>query len=180
MSRRVARPYAAALFSVLQPQGLPALRSAADQLATVAAVLTADRAFLRVFEVPSVAPATKRALIIDIARAMGAAPEVTRVLVLMAGHVRLRFLSEVGELFSRLVDRREGVERGAVTVPAPLTRSQVEALERALQAHLGGRVKLEARVDGTLLAGFVVRIGSRVFDGSLKSQLARFAAQSVE
>jgi len=176
LSRRIARPYAAALFGVLEKEGTAVLRQAESQLASVSEVLRADPAFLRAFEVPSVAPASKRALIAAVAKAAELRPETARLLVVMTEHVRLQFLPEVVEVLRALVDRREGLQRGLVEVPAALDASQVATLNAAMTQMLGRRVELAAEVRPSLLAGFVVRVGSRIWDGSIETQLRRFAA----
>lgn len=176
MSRRIARPYAAALYGVLEREGAAVLRQAESQLASVAEVLGQDPAFLRAFEVPSVTPTSKRELITTVAKAAGLRPETTRLLLVMTEHARLRFLPEVVEMLRALTDRREGLQRGRVQVPAALDPSQVATLNTAMTHLLGSRVELQAEVRPSLLAGFVVRVGSRVWDASIEAQLRRFAA----
>ncbi len=179
MSRRVARPYATALLQVTAKESVAALRELERQLGAVAELFRSEPDLLRVFEVPSVPPAVKRRLVDTIASALALRPEAHRLLVALAHHVRLRFLGDVVEMFRALVDGREGTVRGRVEVPAPPTPEQVEALQRALAELLGTRVQLEAKVRPELLAGFVVRVGSRVFDGSLLAQVRRFAASAA-
>jgi F0F1-type ATP synthase delta subunit len=58
-------------------------------------------------------------------------------------------------------------------------KQQVAALEEALAEAIGARVVLDARLREELLAGFVVRLGSRVFDGSLLAQVRRFASSAA-
>lgn len=178
MSRRVARPYAVALFEVTQKEGVPALRQIEGQLASVAELFRRAPELLRVFEVPSVAPATKRGLVVTIAKALSLRAETHRMLMALEHHVRLRYLDEVVAFFRELVDRKEGIVRGRVELPSGPNRQQVAALEEALAAALGARVALDARLREELLAGFVVRVGSRVFDGSLLAQVRRFAASA--
>jgi F-type H+-transporting ATPase subunit delta len=66
-----------------------------------------------------------------------------------------------------------------VVVPVAPTVEQMDELAVALSAAMKARVELESEVSPELLAGFVVRLGSRVFDGSLKTQLKRFAASAA-
>lgn len=179
MSRRVARPYAAALFEVLKQDEIKTLRTAEHQLAAAAAVLAGEPDLLRVFEVPSVTPAKKRELVTVLADKLGAAPQVSRLLQIMAEHVRLRLLPDVVTTFRGMIDRREGVVRGRVETATALTEPQREALVAALSAVAGGRVELEAAVRPAILAGFVIRVGSQVFDGSLVAQLRRFASAAA-
>jgi F-type H+-transporting ATPase subunit delta len=179
LSRRIARPYAAALFEVLKREEVAALRAAEGELAQVLAVFSQVPELLRVFEVPAVPPAKKRELLAAVVSGLGLRGPVARLLGALAEHMRLRFLGEVVEAFRALVDRREGVTRGQVETPAALADDQKNALADALAALTGAHVELAAMVRPELLAGFVVRMGSQVFDGSLAAQLRRFAAEAA-
>jgi F-type H+-transporting ATPase subunit delta len=179
MSRRIARPYAAALYSVMTKKDPAGLRAVEDELAAVAELFRRDGALLRVFEVPSVPPAKKAALLKEIGSVLQLRTETRRLLAALEQHVRLRFLAEVVAAFRELVDRREGLVRGTVVVPVAPTVEQMDELAVALSAAMKARVELESEVSPELLAGFVVRLGSRVFDGSLKTQLKRFAASAA-
>jgi F-type H+-transporting ATPase subunit delta len=176
VSRRVARPYATALFQVTQKEGVAALREIEKQLAGVAEIFRLVPQLVRVFEVPSVSPAAKLELVDTIAKTLVLRREAQRMLVALEHHVRLRYLDEVVAFFRELVDRKEGVVRGRVELPVPASQEQVVALGKALAELLGTRVELEFKLREELLAGFVVRVGSRVFDGSLLAQVRRFAS----
>ncbi len=179
MSRRIARPYATALFEVLEGQGTAVLREAEGQLAAIAGAFTDDPQVLRVFEVPSVSSATKRQLLAEMGKVLGVRPEVQRLLAALMQHYRLRWVAEVAAAFSGLVDAQEGMVRGVLQTPVALTPEQRQQLERALSEVVGSRVELSTEARPELIAGFVVRIGSRVFDGSVRTQLAKFARGSV-
>ena len=175
----MARPYAVALFGVTQKEGSPALRDIEGQLASVAELLQHAPDLLRVFEVPSVPPVAKRELVGAIGKALSLRPEAQRMLMALEHHVRLRYLDEVVAFFRDLVDRKEGVVRGRAELPSGPSDAQVTALQRALAETLGTRVDLDVKVREELLAGFVVRLGSRVFDGSLLAQVRRFASSAA-
>jgi F-type H+-transporting ATPase subunit delta len=179
VSRRVARPYATALFQVTQKEGVAALREIEEQLAGVAELFRLLPELVRVFEVPSVLPATKLGLVNTIATTLVLRREAQRMLVALEHHVRLRHLDEVVAFFRELVDRKEGVVRGRVELPVPASQEQVVALAKALAELLGTRVELDFKLRQELLAGFVVRVGSRVFDGSLLAQVRRFASSAA-
>jgi F-type H+-transporting ATPase subunit delta len=179
MSRRVARPYAVALFEVTRREGVAALRELEGQLASVAQVFRNVPDLLRVFEVPSVPPAAKRELVGQLTKALALRPEAHRMLVALEHHARLRYLEEVVSFFRDLVDRKEGIVRGRVELPTTPRQEQVVALTRALAEAFGARVELDVKVRKELLAGFVVRVGSQVFDGSLLAQARRFASSAA-
>lgn len=180
MSRRVARPYAAALYSVMAKRDVTALREVQRQLEGVVALFEHNEKLLRVFEVPSVTPAKKRELLKAVGAALALRVEAQRLLAALDQHYRLRFLPEVVAAFRDLIDEREGMVRGRVELPAAASAKQLEAMGTALEGVVGARVELEGVVRPELLAGFVVRLGSRVYDGSLRTQLDRFAAASQE
>jgi F-type H+-transporting ATPase subunit delta len=179
MSRRLARPYAVALFEITRREGIPALREIEAQLGAVAQVFGAIPELVRVFEVPSVAPASKRDLVDVIARHLAMRAVAHRLLMVLEQHARLRYLGEVVEFFRELVDRKEGIVRGRVEMATAPRGEQIVSLTRALAAALGARVELDVKVREELLAGFVVRVGSQVFDGSLLAQARRFASSAA-
>jgi ATP synthase F1 delta subunit len=179
MSRRLARPYAVALFEIIRHEGIPALRGLEAQLRAVAQVFGAIPELVRVFEVPSVTPASKRELVDVIARHLALRTEAHRLLVVLEQHARLRYLAEVVEFFGELVDKKEGVLRGRVELATAPRGEQIVALGRALSEALGTRVELSVKVREELLAGFVVRVESQVFDGSLLAQARRFASSAA-
>jgi F-type H+-transporting ATPase subunit delta len=178
VSRRIARPYAAALFQVMQRRGLEELREVETQLATVAEVFQRHDELLRVFEVPAVPQAKKHELFLTLGRELSLRVETQRMLHALVQHYRLRFLPEVVDVFRDMVDRLEGKVRGQVILPTPPEAGQIERLAVTLHEALGSRVELESRVDPDLLAGFVVRLGSKVYDGSLRTQVHKFAASA--
>jgi F-type H+-transporting ATPase subunit delta len=177
MSRRIARPYATALFKVMEKQGVPALREVEQELDTIARVLQAQPDLLRAFEIPAVPPVTKQKILQAIGKAVGLRVETQRLLAALEQHYRLRFMPDVVAAFRGLVDRVEGVTRGMVELPTAPSAEQLAALAAALSTLAGARVELESKVRPELLAGFVARVGSRVYDGSVQTQLRRFARE---
>ncbi|MGC8917006.1 MAG: ATP synthase F1 subunit delta [Thermoanaerobaculum sp.] len=179
MSRKVARPYARALFEVLKPEGGEAIAAANAALARAAAAFAELPELVRAFELPVLSQRQKADLLAELSQALALPAKVERLLVALQLHYRLRYLAAVAEEFSLLCDRFAGVLRGKVMVPAPLRPEQVTALEQALARVVGAKVALSQEERPELLAGFVVRLGSLVFDGSLQRQLELFAAKNM-
>jgi F-type H+-transporting ATPase subunit delta len=71
------------------------------------------------------------------------------------------------------MDERLGRVKAVVTSAEPLDAEIQDRLRRRLGEVTGKDVYLELRQDPTLLGGVVSQVGSRVYDGSLKMQLAR-------
>jgi F-type H+-transporting ATPase subunit delta len=76
----------------------------------------------------------------------------------------------LGELRG-MVEELEGIERVEVSVPAPMSPSQKDLLKGVLERRTGKQVVLEETVDPAVLGGFVVRMGSTVYDGSVRTQI---------
>lgn len=179
MSRRLARPYAQALFSVVKPAGAEALKVTNEAVARAAAAFASVPELVRAFEVPTLSRKQKSELLKTVSRELELPPAVERLLVAMQAHYRLRYLSLVAEEFGLLCGRFFGVMRGRVLVPVSVRPEQLTALERALDRVVGTKVVLQQQEKPELLAGFVVRLGSLVFDGSLKRQLQLFVEKNL-
>ncbi len=73
--------------------------------------------------------------------------------------------------FEGMVARRKGSQVARVTSAKKLTAAQLASLKSNLKKNLGRPVDVETSVDPDLLGGFIVRIGSRLYDSSLKTKL---------
>jgi F-type H+-transporting ATPase subunit delta len=91
---------------------------------------------------------------------------------LVAAKRRLFAIRDMIAGYGKLDDAYRGVTRAEVVSAAPLGEANVEALKQALRAACGGKdVELIAKVDPSIIGGLVVKIGSRMVDGSLKTKL---------
>ncbi len=91
---------------------------------------------------------------------------------LVAAKRRLFAIRDMIAQYGKLFDAFRGVTRAEVTSAAPLSQANVAALKESLRAVSGGRqVDLTARVDPSIIGGLVVKLGSRMVDGSLKTKL---------
>ena len=88
---------------------------------------------------------------------------------------RKRRLFAIGDMmvnFGKLHDAARGVTRAEVTVAEPLAAAHLEALRSALSQVTGGKsVDVAVKVDPEIIGGLVVKLGSRMVDGSLKTKL---------
>jgi F-type H+-transporting ATPase subunit delta len=85
---------------------------------------------------------------------------------------RLFFIREMIADYRKLNDAHRGVTRAEVTSAAALTDANVAALKESLRAASGGReVDLDTKLDPSIIGGLIVKLGSRMVDGSLKTKL---------
>jgi F-type H+-transporting ATPase subunit delta len=96
-----------------------------------------------------------------------------KLLHLLAGRDRLVLLPDMLEEYRRRLMDLQGIVRAEVTSAVPLRAGAAQAIERALAARTGRTVAMTTRVDPGILGGAVARIGSVVYDGSVKRQLEK-------
>jgi F-type H+-transporting ATPase subunit delta len=91
---------------------------------------------------------------------------------LVASKRRLFFIREMIADYRKLYDASRGVTRAEVTSATALTDANVASLKDSLRAASGGReVDLDMKVDPSIIGGLIVKLGSRMIDGSLKTKL---------
>lgn len=73
--------------------------------------------------------------------------------------------------FTKLLAKHRGTQIATVTSAAKLTAADLSAIKTKLKKQTGRTVAVEASVDPTLIGGFVVQLGSRLYDNSLKTKL---------
>jgi len=88
-----------------------------------------------------------------------------------AGNRRLFVVPDIIAAFKRLAAAERGEVSADVTSAVSLTDDQTAELKAALKASLGKDVTLMPRVDASLIGGLIVKVGSRMIDGSLRTKL---------
>jgi F-type H+-transporting ATPase subunit delta len=106
--------------------------------------------------------------LLDKAEIRGLVGNLVRV---VAGNRRLFAMPEIIVAFRRFVARHRGEVAAEVTSAEPLNERHVAALKDALKASLGKDVSLDQKVDPALIGGLIVKVGSRMIDGSLRTKL---------
>ncbi len=164
----VARRYASALFGVAKKRGQ--VETIASNLAEVVATVESSRELASVLHHPLLTVEKKRAVMHGIFGG-SASPDVEKFLFLVVDKGRANILPQILSEFNRLFDEFRGEADGEVVSAVPLSMAQHFALERALQAKFGVKVRLKTRIDPNILGGLVVRVGDKLIDGSVESRL---------
>ncbi len=107
--------------------------------------------------------------------AMNLDPITANFLGVVAQNRRLSQLPNVIRAFNMLAAAHRGETTAEVTSAHPLTDDQVAALRQNLRARLGRDVSVDLTVDPTILGGLVVKIGSQMIDGSIRTKLNTLA-----
>ena len=91
----------------------------------------------------------------------------------MAENGRLQVIPDVLQQFIALRDAMEATADVEVTSAAPLTQAQLDKISAAMEQRLSRKVKLNCKIDKSVLAGVVIRAGDLVIDGSIRGRLDR-------
>jgi F-type H+-transporting ATPase subunit delta len=167
------RRYARALLGLARETG--ALVAAGEELAQAAAAF-GDPQLQRIVLSPVVASAARRAVVEKVVERLGLSPLVKNLIRLLADRGRLWQLEQVAQAYDALVDRELGRARVTIRSATPLTGEQRAELERLARRLTGGKEMIvSAEVDPDLIGGVVLDAGGTVYDGSVKTQLARLA-----
>jgi F-type H+-transporting ATPase subunit delta len=169
--KAVAKRYAAALADVAMEQG--AAEPVKKNLADFAEAVRGSADLANLLASPSVPRGNKQAVIGKLAARMGVGKIFRNFLLLLADNRRTALLPEIAEAFDALLLERMGIAEAQVTSAAELTAAQKTELNGAMERLTGKKVQSRYRVDRGLLGGAVVRIGSTVYDGSVREQLDR-------
>ena len=168
-SAEAAERYATAWFDLALDAG--AVDAAADDAATLKAMLNDSEDLRRLAESPAFSAEDKQTGLAAVAEKAGVSPLTRQFLGVLAGNRRAHELGPVLAAFNVLVAKHRGVTTAEVTTARPLSDAQSKALSHALASVVGGEVAMSASVDPKILGGLVVKVGSRMFDSSLKTKL---------
>ncbi|HLY16083.1 MAG TPA: ATP synthase F1 subunit delta [Bryobacteraceae bacterium] len=120
---------------------------------------------------PAVPPARKRAVVGRIGEKLGMSRVARNFLFVLTDHRRISALAEVVDAFDLLLDDRLGFTRAEISSARELDQHQRDAVSRELERITGRKVRLRFGTDRELVGGMVARIGSTVYDGSVRGQL---------
>jgi F-type H+-transporting ATPase subunit delta len=177
----VAKRYAEALADVVT--ATPAVR-AQDALAELRAFEGTLRSSLDLYNAltsPAIPNSRKKAVVARIADDLQVSRITRNFLFVLIDHRRVPALTEILQTFEVVLEERLGFVRADVASPRELNNEQRASLNATLERLTGKRIRMRFTIDESLIGGVVARIGSTVYDGSVRGQLQslehRLAAQ---
>ena len=168
-SQTVARRYAAALADVLLAGGSP--REVQDELIAWESMIQSTELLQQVFSNPTVAYEQKRGLLEELIKRTKVQRPTANFLRILVKNQRLTELGEINKRLAQVLDERSGVVAALVTTARPISEESKKSLNGRLATITGKDVRLSFAIDETLIGGMVTRIGSTVYDGSIRNQL---------
>ena len=168
----VASTYARAFADVVFDTHLDAAR-ALGGLRQIATLYSESVELRRVLENPAVPADQKRLLLDSIVQRGGIERPVRNLVAVLMDHRRLPFLSRIVEQLEKELDARLGFTEAQISSARELGDTEKRTLETQIEKTTGKKVRANYGLDPSLLGGAVVRIGSTIYDGSVKGQLER-------
>jgi len=164
--------YANAFSDVITAASLPADaidRQFADFLATWDA-----SAELRTFFVNPAIPAAQKIAILDKLNAkLGLQKELRNLLAVLISNDRIAHVAEVAAAWRRILQEQSGIRAAEIVTARELSKDERDALAAEVAKLAGGKIDASFKLDQSILGGAVVRIGSTVYDGSVRGRLER-------
>lgn len=161
--------YAQALFELAEAAGETAAVEA--DLKSLKAARADSLDLRRLIASPAFSAEDKGRGLAAIAAKARFSPLTGKFLGLLAANGRTSGIPAVISAFEVLAAAKRGAVAAEVTTALPLTAAQSKGVSAALRQALGQEPELTTRVDPSILGGLKVRVGSRLFDASLRSKL---------
>jgi F-type H+-transporting ATPase subunit delta len=168
-SSTVAERYASALFDLaLEEKSLPSVEA---DLKRFAALLDESADLRRLIRSPVFSAEEQARAVGSVLDKAGIGGLVGNFLKVTAANRRLFAVPGIIAAFGRLLAKHRGEVAAEVTSAEPLSATHIAALKDALKASIGKDVALETKVDPSLIGGLIVKVGSRMIDGSVRTKL---------
>lgn len=172
MSEAAAKRYAEALFDVVQSRGT--VDQTERDLETVHQALLESDDLRKVLTHPRVSKEKKKALLATIFKE-DVSQEVLNLLKVIVDRGREAIFVGLKGAFTAIADEARGIVEMTVTTAQPLTKEEEDKLVHAVSSHLGKQLRVRAQVDPNVIGGVLIKIGNRLYDGTLAGKLNRFS-----
>jgi F-type H+-transporting ATPase subunit delta len=174
----IALRYAHAFASVAESQKLDGA-AAQKQLQDFLATFEGSHELREVLMNPAIAGDQKLRILNAIAAKIGMLPQVRNFVAVIMDHRRLDLLGEILNEYHVIADADAGFAEAEITSARPLDAGDRASLEDQVAKLVGSRIRATYKEDSSLLGGAVVRVGSTVYDGSIRAQLQQLKQRLV-
>jgi len=173
----VARRYAVALADVVTKSG--ETNSVQTELKVWEEMMSSNSQLLEVFSNPSIAHDNKEKVLENLIEKTKPTKTTANFLRVLLRNSRLTEISEINERFASVLEERSGAITAQVTSARPLSEVEKTELQTNLNKLTGKNVSPNFEIDETIIGGVITRVGSTVYDGSIKTQLENLKEQLI-
>jgi F-type H+-transporting ATPase subunit delta len=176
-ARTSAARYARVLFEVAQQESDPA--AVGQNLNEVVAAFRESDELTTLLGNRSIPDVIRRKVVLAVAERLAVATPVAKLLGLLVDRRRIELLPEIADVYAERLLEHQNVVQADVTTAAPLSPDALSRVEAGLREVTGKQITMRVSVDPGLLGGVVARVGSTVYDGSVRTQLKKMRDQLV-
>lgn len=173
----VARRYATALADVVTKTG--ETDSVRTELKTWEQIIGANGDLQAAFRNPAISLESKEKVLQHLIEKTQPLKTTANFLRVLLRNSRLTEIGEINRKFAGVLEERSGGVSAQITSARPLTEQQKSEIQTNLERMTGKRISPKFVTDKTLIGGVVTRIGSTVYDGSVKTQLEELKQQMI-
>ncbi|MBO8172010.1 MAG: F0F1 ATP synthase subunit delta [Bacillaceae bacterium] len=171
MSRVVASRYAKGLLEVAQEHNV--LDEVEQQLSQISSIIANEPELKQVLNHPQVEITEKKKLIATLFE-KEIKEELLNFLYLLVDRRREMFIDEISDEFTRLANEARGIADATIISAKPLSEQQQQDIAKRFGKELNKTLRVENQVDPSIIGGLVIRIGDRLYDGSVAGKLQQF------
>jgi len=148
-------------------------RKVEDELAAFVRIVESVPDLRTVWESPSVDARQKHAVLDKIVARIAGSRLLRNFIAVLIDHRRMAALPEIARQFELELNERLGLADAEVTSARELSDSEKRALEARVGQVTGKKVRARYKTDAKVLGGAVVKVGSTIYDGSIRGQLEK-------
>lgn len=148
-----------------------------SELNAIAELIKSNRELHTILQNPSVPHPQKLHLLDSIVSLLGASRVLRNFVAVLIDHRRIGLIQEITERFRQELNERLGIAEAQVSSSRELTAEEKQLLEQQMAAITGKIIRATYLRDAALLGGATVRIGSTIYDGSVRGQLRKIKEQ---
>lgn len=173
----IARRYAVALADVVAKSG--ETQTVKDEMQAWESLISSNQDLQTAFRNPAISQADKEKVLNNLIGRTKPSKTTANFLRVLLRNGRLNEIREINEKFAAVLEERSGTVTANITSARELSDAQKNEVLLNLELLTGKRMNLEFKTDESLIGGIVTRIGSTVYDGSVKTQLQELKQQLV-
>ena len=150
------------------------------ELAELAELLASHKELFDTLTNPAIPFAAKRKIVEEVGRKASLEQMTVNFVLVLLEHAQIDQFEEVVEAYDDVLDEFHGVLRGRVVYSEELKTDVHERIREIAAGLTGKEVEIDYDVDGKLVGGFKLQIGSTIYDGSLQNQLEEMRRRLTE
>ena len=140
---------------------------------SLAQLVASSKELREVWETPSIPAEQKRRVLDAIVTREGISRPVRNFMAVLIDHRRVQFIEPIVKQFEQELNQRLGFTEAEITSARELSEPERHALEAQVEKLTGRKVRARYARDEAILGGVMVKVGSTIYDGSVKGQLER-------